>query len=110
MKSFIVPAAALIGLALAAQPAAAQMYGGGGYTQSRDYNTNPRSMTPEQRRAAEKQQKLAALQKEAKKLQKQDGGTLTPEHRAYLEGKLAEINGAATTTTAAAAAPTPPQQ
>jgi hypothetical protein len=115
MKPLILPAAALIALALAAAPAAAQMYGGGGYTQSRDY-TNTRAMTPEQKAAAEKNKKLAAWQKEGRKLQKEDGGTLTPEHKAYLEAKLAEINGAPTTQTAAAApapqaaASTPPQQ
>ena len=101
MKSLILPAAALIGLSLAAAPAAAQMYGGGGYTQSRDY-TNTRAMTPEQRHAAEKQKKLVAWQKEGKKLLKQDGGTLSAEHKAYLEAKLAEINGEAAQTAAAA--------
>src|SRR5688500_10709975 len=110
MKFLVLPVAALMGLSLSAAPAAAQMYGGGGYTQSRDY-TNTRSMTPEQKRQAEKQKKLAAWQKEGKKLQKQDGGTLTAEHRAYLEAKLAEINAEYGTQTAAAApAPAPPQQ
>ena len=113
MKALILPAAAaLIGLSLTAAPAAAQMYGGGGYTQSRDY-TSTRSMTPEQRREAEKKKKLAAWQKEGKKLMKEDGGTLTPEHRAYLEAKLAEINAEYGTQTASAAsqpAATPPQQ
>ncbi len=112
MKLLVLPAVALIGL-LAAAPAAAQMYGGGNYANStREFNS-PRAMTPEQKREAEKKKKLAALQKEAKKLQKDDGGTLTPEHKSYLEAKLAEINAAATTQTAAAApaAPaTPPQQ
>ena len=106
MKPLILPAVALIGLSLAAAPAAAQMYGGGGYTQSRDY-TNTKSMTPEQKRAAEKNKKLAAWQKEGRKLQKEDGGTLTPEHKAYLEAKLAEINGQPGVQTAAAA-PTAP--
>jgi hypothetical protein len=105
MKTVVVSAIALLGLT-AAWPAAAQMYGGGNVgAQTRDYNT-PRAMTPEQRREQERNKKLAALRKDGLKMQKQDGGTLSADHKAQLEARMAEINAAYPAQTAAAA----PQQ
>lgn len=111
MTRTLIPLIAVGALAASAAPALAQNYGGS-YSappSNREYNTT-RPMTPEQRAQAEKNKKLAALRKEAIKLQKQDGGTLTSEHKLLIQAKMDAINGV-TTQTAQAPAPaaTPPQ-
>jgi hypothetical protein len=110
MNRALVPLVAAAALAAPAAPASAQNYGMQAYRTpptSRDYNTT-RPMTPEQRAKAEKNKKLAALRKEAIKLQKQDGGALSADHKLYIQGKMDAINGT-TTQTAQAPAPATPQ-
>src|SRR3569623_361104 len=106
------PACIIIAAVLAAMAgsAASQNYGFQAYRHpptSRDF-TNTRPTTPEQRAAAEKARKLAALRKEALKLRKADGGTLSDEHTLYVQARMDAINGAsAAANQASAAVPTP---
>ena len=66
---------------------------------SRDYSST-KPITPEQRAQAEKNKKLASLRKEALKLQKQDGGALSAEHKTYIQARMDAINGTVTQTPA----------
>jgi hypothetical protein len=47
------------------------------------------------KRQAELRDKLLALREEGLKLRDSDGGTLTAEHRAYLQAKLDDLNAEA---------------
>lgn len=85
----------------AAVPANAQTIASGTGMNSPNYSTHQRSVeslngvgsseTPSMR--AQKLARAKSLKIEAEMLLKQDGGKLTPEHNAYIRGKVCEILG-----------------
>ncbi|MBU6298849.1 MAG: hypothetical protein KGJ79_04735 [Alphaproteobacteria bacterium] len=92
MKSllFLVPLAALILApdAAVATPFAPSIEGG---MQARGLDTIPRGDLATYKPGLERVHALLELRKEGLRLQAEDGGTLTPQHRAYLQAKLDAI-------------------
>lgn len=109
MKALLV-IAALAGAMACGAPAWAQMYGYSTPSAPREYGPAS-AQTPEQRRQERWRKQMAVLRKEAVKLRKQDGGQLSPVHRADIESRMAQINaeGGVKPDPAAAAANPPPK-
>ncbi|MDE2501154.1 MAG: hypothetical protein KGL56_13285 [Alphaproteobacteria bacterium] len=92
---FFVPLAALVmtPVAVLAYPNAPSIQGG---IQAMGLDTIPRTDLSNLRQVVDRQHKLYELRQEGLKLQAEDGGTLTPQHRAYLQAKLDAIQAHST--------------